>query len=90
MSRIVLIPNEARHPNAAKLLLDFLLSRQGQFALAKAYMGPVRSDVPTHRGTTPAASVARPVRLGPALLANLDQIKRRRFLARWRQALAGK
>ena len=90
MSRIVLIPNEARHPNAAKLLLDFLLSRRGQFELAKAYMGPVRSDVPTHRGTRPAAAVARPVRLGPALLAKLDQIKRRRFLTRWRRELAGK
>jgi iron(III) transport system substrate-binding protein len=90
MSRIVLIPNEARHPNAAKLLLDFLLSRQGQLELAKVYMGPVRSDVPAHGGARPTASAARPVRLGPALLANLDRIKRRRFLARWRQALAGK
>lgn len=88
MSRIMLIPNEARHPNAAKLLLDFLLSRRGQLELAKAYMGPVRNDVPTRRGTKPSPTVARPVRIGPALLANLDQIKRRRFIARWQQALA--
>jgi iron(III) transport system substrate-binding protein len=90
MSRIVVIPNEARHPNAAKLLLDFLLSRRGQFELAKVYMGPVRNDVPAHPNTKPTSTAARPVRIGPTLMTNLDQIKRRRFLSRWQQALAGK
>jgi iron(III) transport system substrate-binding protein len=89
MSRIAVIPNEARQPNAAKLLLDFLLSRRGQFELAKVYMGPVRNDVPTHRNTKPTGTAARPVRIGPTLMINLDQIKRRRFLARWQQALSG-
>lgn len=82
-SRIAIIPNEARHPNAAKLFLDFLLSRRGQHALSQQYMNPARADVPAHRGSNPSAASARPVRVGPALLANLDQLKRRSFLEDW-------
>lgn len=82
-SRIAIIPNEARHPNAAKLFLDFLLSRRGQSALSDQYMNPARGDVPVHHGSSPAPASARPVRVGPTLLANLDQLKRRRFLAGW-------
>ena len=82
-SRIAIIPNEARHPNSAKLFLDFLLSRPGQFALSQQYMNPARADVPVHRGSNPSRASARPVRVGPTLLANLDQLKRRRFLTDW-------
>lgn len=88
-SRIAIIPNEARHPNAAKLFLDFLLSRKGQYALSQQYMNPARSDVPVHRGSSPSRTSARPVRVGPTLLANLDQLKRRRFLKDWQSALSG-
>ena len=87
-SRIAIIPNEARHPNAAKLFLDFLLSRKGQFALSQQYMNPARADVPVHRGSSPSRASARPVRVGPMLLANLDQLKRRRFLKEWQSALS--
>ena len=87
ISRIAIIPNEARHPNAAKLFLDFLLSRPGQFALSQQYMNPARADVPVHPGSKPATASARPVRVGPTLLANLDQLKRRRFLKDWAQSL---
>ncbi len=89
MSRIAIIPNEARHPNAAKLFLDFLLSRKGQYALSQQYMNPARADVPVHRGSRPSPTSARPVRVGPTLLANLDQLKRRRFLKEWQTALSG-
>ena len=87
VSRIALIAREARQPNAARLLLDFLLSIEGQRQLARAYMAPSRKDVEALPGSTPPANAARPVRLGPALLADLDRIRRERILATWQAAL---
>lgn len=88
-SRIALITREARHPNAARLLLDFMLSRKGQEALTKAHMLPSRDDVVVRAGRKPAGTIGRPVRLGAALLTNLDTMKRKRFIANWDHALAG-
>lgn len=87
VSRIALIAREARQPNAAKLLLDFLLSAEGQRHLARAHMAPSREDVEALPGSKPPASAARPVKLGPALLADLDRIRRERTLATWQAAL---
>lgn len=87
MSRIALIPADARHPNAAKVFLDYLLSRRGQKQLADRHMVPVRSDVQVPQGPQPMQNRARAIRVGPALLANLDQITRLRFLKDWRAAL---
>ena len=41
----VLIPKLTRHPSAALLLMDFLLSREGQQILASSEYLPVREDV---------------------------------------------
>lgn len=87
-SRIALIPDQARHANAGKLFLDFMLSRPGQAELARRYMAPVRTDVAAPARTRPPASAARVVRIGPALIVNLDQMKRRRILAQWQNAIA--
>ncbi|RMB52036.1 iron(III) transport system substrate-binding protein [Sphingomonas sp. PP-CE-3A-406] len=84
-SRIAFIAREAAHPAAAKLFLDFLLSREGQSLLAKRSLWPVRTDVPARR--LPAAQ-ARPIRVGPQLLVNLDRVKRQRFLRDWTAILA--
>jgi iron(III) transport system substrate-binding protein len=90
MTRIALIPKEARHPNAAKLFLDFLLSRLGQAELSRRFMTPVRGDVPTRPGARAPASVARAIRISPALIANVDQLKRRRFVHQWNAALGAR
>ncbi len=95
MSRIALIPKAARHPNAAKLFLDYLLSARGQQLAANVSgLGSVRNDV---TGPLTAATLSkelgrklRPVRLGPSLLVYLDQSSRAAFLRRWRAALEGK
>lgn len=86
-SRIALIPADARHPAAAKLFLDYLLSKRGQTFLARKHMTPVRSDVEAPAGTHIDGANLRAIRVGPELLANLDQIKRLRFLREWRSAL---
>lgn len=83
-SRIGFVAREARHPAAAKLFLDFLLSRQGQSLLAQHSLWPVRTDIRAHR--LPAAQV-RAIRVGPQLLVNLDRIKRQRFLREWNAIL---
>jgi iron(III) transport system substrate-binding protein len=87
VSRIALIPAEARNPEAAKLFLDYLLSRRGQTQLASKHMTPVRTDVPAPPEARPNGDRARAIRVGPELLANLDQIKRLRFLKDWRRAV---
>jgi iron(III) transport system substrate-binding protein len=45
----------------------------------------VRTDVPARR--LPPAQ-ARPIRVGPQLLVNLDRVKRQRFLRDWTAILA--
>lgn len=79
-SRIAFIARDATHPAAARLFLDFLLSRRGQSLLAHESLWPVRGDVPARR--LPSAQ-ARPIRVGPQLLVNLDRLTRDRFLRRW-------
>ncbi len=43
--RAAMITKTAKHPNAAKLLLDFILSKRGQIAWSKGGFTPVRPDI---------------------------------------------
>jgi iron(III) transport system substrate-binding protein len=86
-SRIALIPKEAPHPASAKLFLDYMLSRSGQALLAKQHMTPLRSDVRQVELSVDPTRV-RAIRVGPALLTNLDQLTRNNFLNQWRRAFA--
>lgn len=92
MSRIALIPKAAKHPAAARLFLDFILSVDGQRILAeKARLFAIRDDVDGdatgRRLTDESRDRLRPIVIGPSLLVYLDQAKRVGFLRRWRQAL---
>lgn len=94
MSRIALIPKAAKHPNAAKVFLDYLLSHRGQGLIAKAALFSIRDDVV---GDTTAAALSKdlggtlkPMPVGPSLLVYLDQAKRLEFLKQWQQALGTK
>lgn len=89
MSRIAVIPAKARHPNAAKLFLDYLLSREGQALLIAQHMTPVRTDLPQPQAMQVNALSARAIRVGPALLVHQDQLTRAKFLRDWSRALAG-
>ncbi len=86
MSRIAFISKEARHPAAAKLFLDFLLSREGQSLLAQRYMTPVRTDL-APLGPHADPGVLKAIHVGPELLANLDRIKYSRLIREWKQAI---
>lgn len=86
LSRVAFVTAAARHPNAAKLFLDFMLSREGQSLLKDHGMGPVRNDM----ALPPAQSKLDPVRtqairIGPGLLSGLDSLVRAQFLRRWQK-----
>ena len=94
MSRIALIPKNAKHPNGAKVFLDYLLSKRGQRLLAKAMLFSIRDDV---EGEATASALTKelggtlkPLPVGPSLLVYLDQAKRLEFLKQWQQALGTK
>lgn len=86
MSRIALISREAPHPHAARLFLDFLLSREGQSMLAQQSVQPVREDVELPEFLRAKTGQRRTIRVGPALLTHLDQLTRDQFLEKWDEA----
>ncbi len=83
MSRIALISREAPHPSAARLFLDFLLSREGQSMLAQQSVQPVREDVELPEFLRAKTGQRRTIRVGPALLTHLDRLTRDQFLRQW-------
>ena len=95
LSRVILIAKNARHPSAAKLWLDFVLSRRGQTVLAeRSRFFSIRPDV---TGEFTAATLARtlgpssrPIGVGSGLLVFLDKAKHQEIIRRWRQAILQK
>jgi len=86
MSRIAFISKDARQPAAAKLFLDYLLSREGQLLLARRFMTPIRIDLQPQRPHADPEDL-RAIHVGPALLANLDRIKYARLIADWKRTV---
>lgn len=87
MSRIALIAKEAANPNAARLFIDFLLSKEGQTRLVQQAMPSVRTDFPKSARLQPAGSQLRAIRVGPELLVDRDQLTRDYFLNKWKAAI---
>lgn len=90
VSRIAFVPKAARHPEAARLFLDYMLSHEGQARLASRSLTPSRADARRADDPVTSAPSIRPVPVGPELLANLDQIRRARMLRQWRRAIEGR
>jgi iron(III) transport system substrate-binding protein len=90
-SRVAFVARHAPNPQGAFLWLDHLLSPQGQQLLAEGGgLYGVRTDSTQTRSARALgqqlSAAARPISLGPGLLAHLDQSKRQAFLKRWNQA----
>lgn len=49
----MIVPKGIKHPHAAMLLVDFILSREGQLILAEAGYFPTHKDIPTRADITP-------------------------------------
>ena len=93
-SRVAFISAKAKNPNAAKLFLDYLLSKRGQTIIAnQAELYSLRDDVEGEATVKKVAELigdkVRPVPIGPELLANLDEGKRLAFLKQWQAAMKG-
>ena len=86
MSRVAFVTASAKHPNTARLFLDFLLSKEGQLNLKSHGMGPVRTDIPVLQPQSDIDPIrTQAIRIGPGLLSDLDSLVRAQFLRRWRQ-----
>jgi iron(III) transport system substrate-binding protein len=90
LSRVAGIIKGAPHPEAAKLFLDFMLSQEGQAALASVGLPSLRTDVDTgYNLTTISAAVGgnlKPIALDDTLLEYMEPTKRVEFLKMWAEA----
>src|SRR5206468_10217490 len=92
MSRVMFISKAAKNPNAAKLWLDYILSKRGQTIIAnQSEPGSTRTDV---QGEMTAANyqkqlgaTLKPIPVSTDLLAYLHQPKRLDFLKQWQTAM---
>jgi two-component system sensor histidine kinase TctE len=95
LTRAILIPRAAPHPELGKAFVDFALSPAGQaIAAGQTALGSVvagaegewTSEAIAGRGR----GVIQPIPLGPALLVSLDQQRRKRFLDSWGEIVSPK
>ncbi|OHV72751.1 ABC transporter substrate-binding protein [Ensifer sp. LCM 4579] len=94
LSRGAMIPSNARKPALGKQFLDYLLSSRGR-AVAREYSFFFSESGPLPAGVDGPASlmesgIARPIRIGPALLAAQDEIQRRSFIEDWKRLIEGR
>ncbi|WP_342358629.1 ABC transporter substrate-binding protein [Terrarubrum flagellatum] len=92
-SRVVNISKGAPHPNAARLFLDFMLSKAGQTAMAGSGAPSVRSDVTEGLNIAKLNEMAggklKPIPVSEALLESTEPKNRAEFFQKWKQALRG-
>jgi len=93
-SRVAFISKQAKNPNAAKLFLDYILSKRGQNIIANAAdLYTLRSDIDGEATAKRVAELvgdkARPVPISDELLSNLDAKKRLAFIRQWQAAMKG-
>ena len=93
LTRTMLIPRDASEPDLARAFVDFALSPQGQAisagdaalgSIVPGSTGPFTSEAISARGR----GAVQPLALGPSLLVSLDQQRRSRFLATWREIVS--
>lgn len=92
LSRLAMVTEAARHPNAARVFLDYLLSKRGQTVVAdKAHLFSIRTDVEgtaTYAGlTAELGDRLKPVRIDPSLLDELEPTRRLPFFRKWEQSV---
>ena len=93
LSRVALVSKKAAHPNAARLWLDYLLSKRGQTILGNALeLYPIRTDVEAaftaSKLRETLGTSLRPIPLDMTLVRDLEPDRRTRILAEWNAALA--
>ncbi len=95
LSRLVFVAKNAKHPDAGKLFVDYLLSKRGQTVTAEqADLYSIRTDIIGKDSGVAFAKergkAVKPIPVSEELLAGLDQAKRLEFLKHWQTALGRK
>lgn len=93
LTRVSFIAAHARHPNAARLWTDYLLSARGQRVLGdKVKLAPVRSDVDAAVSQAALARElggnARPIAVDMALTRALEPARHAALVRQWDSAAA--
>ncbi|GAA4328498.1 ABC transporter substrate-binding protein [Pigmentiphaga soli] len=91
-SRPLFITKDAPHPNAARLFLDFILSKDGQRAMAQGGIPSIRNDVgdgvlSIKQLDEMAHGHLVPIHIDAALLEYQEPKKRTEFLRTWNKAI---
>lgn len=84
------IPEKVNRPNTAKLMLDFILSHDGQVAVDRGGLTPYREDLKSGEVARTYQSILNEVGEDNIVLVNYDDIseaKIEQFRARWNDAL---
>jgi iron(III) transport system substrate-binding protein len=95
ISRVQFINKMAKHPNASKLWIDYMLSHRGQTVIANASkLYAIRADVTGETTSTDLIKMVgeknvKPLPVSPAVGEYLDPALRLAFLKEWK-ATAGK
>ena len=84
--RVAIISSRAPHSRAARLFLDYLLSRDGQQQLLEAGLFPIRTDI---NAAAPGSVNVLPLRIDQGGGELLDAAQRRELLEQWRAAIVG-
>ncbi len=95
LSRVQFISKTAKNPNAAKLWLDYILSKRGQAIIANdSKLYAIRSDV---TGETTSSDLTKaignglkPLQVNVMMLQYMDQARRLAFLKQWKEAASKK
>jgi iron(III) transport system substrate-binding protein len=96
LTRVSFIAAHARHPNAARLWTDFLLSRHGQKVLGDAVkLAPVRADVEAQvtqaKLLRESGDHARPIAVDLALTEPMQPQRHTELVRTWNETVeAGK
>jgi iron(III) transport system substrate-binding protein len=89
--RVAVVMKDAPHPNAARLFMDFLLSKAGQEAIGKGGLPSIRDDVPglnIAEMQKRTSNKLKPIAVDAGLLELLEPAKRAEFLGKWKQSIA--
>lgn len=90
-SRLALLTKDAPHPDAGKLLIDFMLSHEGQSALAAGGLPSVRDDVTTGLDlgslNERVGGNLKPIPVDDHLLEFMAPQKRVEFFREWNAAI---
>ena len=89
-SRVAVITKGAKHPNAARLFLDFLLSEKGQKTLASRDIPSIRTDIDGLNLISLNKLVGgnlKPIPLDKSLIEANEPKRRVEFFQEWKKAL---